>query len=232
MGTFDRAYGAQARQNRRDQLLKANLPLVKHVVGRVAMELPDGLATDPLEAGGLYGLLDAISKFDPGKEAEFPAEARERIEQGIHDALKREWNLSAEAAERLLRVRNAYAQQPPPVDLAGLAQASSLPAEELIDSLISLRLAERLSPAFATEAMPFELAERRAAEWAKGQVEPRLLPLFASLETVPSRLLTLYFREDLRLQEISEILRLPQVETKRIYRRALWGIGESLRQTS
>lgn len=231
MATFDRAYGALARQNRREQLLNAHLPLVKHMVGRVAMELPEGVGLDPLEAGGLFGLLDAISKFDPLKDGDFATEARDKISQGIYDALRREWNLDDTTAEYLVRIQDAYPRLASPVDLPGLALASSLTIDEVVDALIALRLLQRLRPIAGTEAIAFDVAEERAAEWAKGRLDPSLHTLFTLLDTVATRLLTLFFREDLRLQEVSEILRLPQLETKRIYRRTLWGIGESLRQT-
>lgn len=229
MGSFDRAYGARARQDRREQLYGTYLPLVKHLVGRLVIEFPEGISAELLEAGGLFGLIDAVAGFDPTREATFATEARERIVRGIHDTL-RDWNPSPMARERQERVLQAYLGLPVPVELTALAAAVSLSLDELTETVIELRALDRLRDPTTPADFPFELSEISAAAWAKGTLDPALAFAFLSLETVPARLLTLYFREDLRLSEISEILRLPQVETKRIYRRALWGIGESLRQ--
>jgi RNA polymerase sigma factor for flagellar operon FliA len=232
MGNISRTYGAQARQNRREELLHAHLALVKHLVGKLALELPEGVALEPLEAAGLIGLIDAVAKYDPQTDPDFARFAREKITQAILDALKRDGNWLTEHLERIETIRRQYPLLAAPVDLDSIAVACAFSAESLLDSLIALRLLHRLQSPESGEPIRFEAAEEAAAQWVRGRLSASENPLgsiFLTLPTSTTRLLTLAFKEDLRLQEMSEILRLPQVETKRMYRRALWGIGESLR---
>ena len=48
-----------------DELVHKHLPLVKQVVGRLAMNLPSHVDKEDLYSAGLIGLLDAIRNYDP-----------------------------------------------------------------------------------------------------------------------------------------------------------------------
>ncbi|MBI3416256.1 MAG: FliA/WhiG family RNA polymerase sigma factor, partial [Verrucomicrobia bacterium] len=48
-----------------NELVQQYLPLVKNVVGRMAMTLPPHVDIEDLNSAGLVGLLNAIRNFDP-----------------------------------------------------------------------------------------------------------------------------------------------------------------------
>ncbi|MDR0562945.1 MAG: RNA polymerase sigma factor WhiG, partial [Spirochaetaceae bacterium] len=80
------------RQNRdskiRETFIKQYAPLVKYVAGKVAIGMPHNVEFDDLVGYGVFGLLDAIDKFDPEKGVKFKTYAVTRIRGAIFDELR------------------------------------------------------------------------------------------------------------------------------------------------
>src|SRR5262249_29808543 len=72
----------------RDEVLRRHLPLVRQVVQRLAMRKPPHIDIDDLVSWGIVGLLDAIAKYDPNREAAFATYAQFRIRGAILDHLR------------------------------------------------------------------------------------------------------------------------------------------------
>src|SRR5258708_37886325 len=72
-----------------DELVKKYLPLVKTVVGRLAITLPPHVNGDDLYSAGLVGLLHAVRQFDPALGTAFEPYARVRIRGAVLDELRR-----------------------------------------------------------------------------------------------------------------------------------------------
>ena len=72
----------------REAFIKQYAPLVKYVAGRVAVGMPSNVEFDDLVGYGVFGLLDAIDKFDPEKNVKFKTYAVTRIRGAIFDELR------------------------------------------------------------------------------------------------------------------------------------------------
>jgi RNA polymerase sigma factor for flagellar operon FliA len=72
----------------REDFIKQYAPLVKYVAGRVAVGMPHNVEFDDLVGFGVFGLLDAIDKFDPEKNVKFKTYAVTRIRGAIFDELR------------------------------------------------------------------------------------------------------------------------------------------------
>ncbi len=72
----------------RDVFVKQYAPLVKYVAGKVAMVMPHNVEFDDLVGFGVFGLFDAINKFDPEKHVKFKTYAVTRIRGAILDELR------------------------------------------------------------------------------------------------------------------------------------------------
>jgi RNA polymerase sigma factor for flagellar operon FliA len=81
-------YKANATQEVRDQLIVNYSPLVKYVAGRVAVGLPQNVEQSDLVSYGIFGLIDAIDKFDPARGYKFETYAIARIRGAILDELR------------------------------------------------------------------------------------------------------------------------------------------------
>ncbi len=72
----------------RDKFIRQYMPLVKYVAGKVSTGMPDSVEFDDLVGFGQFGLLDAISKYDPDKNVKFKTYAVTRIRGAIFDELR------------------------------------------------------------------------------------------------------------------------------------------------
>ena len=72
-----------------NSLIEQYLPLVKTVVGRLAMTLPSHVNSDDLYSAGLVGLLQAVRRFDRKCGSSFEHFARKRVRGAILDELRR-----------------------------------------------------------------------------------------------------------------------------------------------
>ena len=86
-GLWER-YGDSPNREVRDQLIVHYSPLVKYVASRVAAGLPQNVEQADLVSYGIFGLIDAIDKFDPGRGYKFETYAISRIKGAMLDELR------------------------------------------------------------------------------------------------------------------------------------------------
>ena len=72
----------------REALIVHFSPLVKYVAGRVAVGLPPNVEQADLVSYGMFGLIDAIDKFEPERGYKFETYAISRIKGAILDELR------------------------------------------------------------------------------------------------------------------------------------------------
>ena len=73
----------------REQIIIEYAPLVKLVAGRLSMYLGYNVEYDDLVGYGIFGLIDAIDKFDYGKNVKFETYASLRIRGAILDQIRK-----------------------------------------------------------------------------------------------------------------------------------------------
>lgn len=226
------AYLDVARQSMRDQLILEHLPLVRHLVGKLTAELPSGVDVENLEAAGVLGLVEAATNYDPKREARFKTYAYLRVRGAILDELRRNCPLPQPILETLAKVRKAHRMLPPPVSVAALADATGLSEDEVADALAAARLTRMTSLSADSREWATRLdatGEEPGSQLEKAE-EARLLD--EAIAALPERerlTVTLYYREDLRLKEISAVLGLSESRVSRILNAALFHLGEYFR---
>src|SRR5205085_2624026 len=81
-------YKRTSARDSRDRLIIHYSPLVKYVAGRVSVGLPQNIEQADLVSYGIFGLIDAIDKFDTGRGIKFETYAIARIKGAIIDELR------------------------------------------------------------------------------------------------------------------------------------------------
>src|SRR5690349_24089527 len=81
-------YKEHGTRDARERLILHYSPLVKFVAGRVAAGLPQNIEQSDLVSYGIFGLIDAIDKFDPSRGYKFETYAISRIKGAIIDELR------------------------------------------------------------------------------------------------------------------------------------------------
>ena len=221
----------------RDQLILHYSPLVKYVAGRLAVGLPQSVDHADLTSYGIFGLIDAIEKFDLGRGYKFETYAISRIKGAILDELRsidwvpRSVRAKARALERAYQtLESRLHRTPTDVELAAELRLSDDQLQHTLSqiSLVGLAAldetvsgaAERGDPGTLAESIPdrgdgpvdlYEVAETRQI-------------LAATINRMPERekvVLTLYYYEGLTLAEIGSVLgvtesRVCQIHTKAV----------------
>lgn len=94
------------RFGKRNTALTAMLPLVRRIALKIHEHLPAHVEVDDLYGNGIFGLVDAIAKFDLGKRVKLESYARHRVRGAILDGLR-----TADPATRDLRRKNNSIQK-------------------------------------------------------------------------------------------------------------------------
>ena len=81
-------YVAEREPELRDRLILHYAPLVKYVAGRVGSGLPSHVEQADLISYGTFGLIDAITRYEPSREVKFESYAMARIRGAIIDELR------------------------------------------------------------------------------------------------------------------------------------------------
>ena len=142
----------------RERLILEYLPLVKHVAGRLAVALPPYVEFNDLVGYGVFGLVEAIERYDVERGVRFETYAATRIRGAILDGLR-----AADWVPRSLRQKGREVEQA----IARLeAQLGQLEAQASRDRIVGARQAEPVQPQplSALHSPEQERAARQAAE--------------------------------------------------------------------
>ena len=83
-----RAYKATGDRLHRERLILHYAPLVTAVAARVGMRMPTSVEHADLVSAGMFGLIDAIERYEPGRAVKFETYAGSRVRGAIIDELR------------------------------------------------------------------------------------------------------------------------------------------------
>lgn len=215
----------------RDHLIVHYSPLVKFVAGRVGAGLPNSVDPGDLVSYGVFGLIDAIDRFDLDRGVKFETFAAPRIRGAIYDGLRQlDW-VPRSVRSRAREVERAFA--------ALEHEHGRSPSDEELAAHLRIgteELARWLASIAATTVGPLDRAidaghEPQAVDSA-GFASPTVVVeeqelrevMKAEIKKLPEReklVLSLYYDEGLTLSEIGQVLgvtesRVSQIHTKSV----------------
>ena len=224
----------------RESLILQYAPLVKYVVGRISAGLPQSVAGGDLISYGIFGLIDAIAKFDLERGIKFETYAIARIKGAILDELRAlDWvprSVRARAREierAYIALENKLRRVPDDAEVAeemGI-ELSDLQAIYTKLSYTSVVSFEELwcgggdrddrSPLIST--IKDETAADPVTIYESGEMKDILAQAIERLPDREKTVIALYYYEGLTLKEIGEILgvtesRVSQLHTKAVIR--------------
>jgi RNA polymerase sigma factor for flagellar operon FliA len=220
----------------RDRLIVHYSPLVKYVAGRVSAGLPQNIEQADLVSYGIFGLIDAIDKFDTDRQIKFETYAIARIKGAIIDELRaidwvpRSVRAKARAVEKAYSTLEASLHRTPSdAEVAEQMQISVGELQTIFNqvSFVGLvALDEMLSGGERGESSTLgdTLPDRGEGPVAAFEVEEMKQILASAINRLGDRekiVLTLYYYEGLTLAEIGEVLgvtesRVCQIHTKAV----------------
>ena len=185
------------------------LPVVRRVVQRFARRLPSHVDIDDLMGAGVVGLLEAMERFDPARATEFTAYAEFRIKGAVIDDLRRRDLMARDARSEAKQLEHTLAQLtqtlgrvPEEDELAAHLQLDLTTLQSKLEKLTPVRLTsfdELSGLAPSTHDNPFE-------HTARHEMADKLAQAIGQLTKRQQQVLHLYYREDLTLREIGQVL--------------------------
>lgn len=228
-------YGKRHERALRDRLVLHYAPLVKYVAGRVGTGLPAHVEAADLIQSGIFGLVDAIERFEPERGLKFETYAMQRIRGAILDELRaQDWvpraiRGKARDVERALEHLGAKLQRTPTdQELAGELGISHT---ELCDLYARLQLTsivaldEVIPAGRGADTLADTLADDGAEDPVTALVDldnrRQLAEAVAQLSERDRVVVTLYYFENLTLADIGRVLGVTESRVCQLHTRAV-----------
>jgi RNA polymerase sigma factor for flagellar operon FliA len=230
--TASAAYRNALLQQRRDELVLENLEFVRHVLGKLALNLPAIVDIENLESAGILGLVEAAQHFDAGRGVAFRTFAYPRVRGAIIDELRRNCPLPQQVLQHVALVRKACESLEPPVTPEQIAQTSSLSVEQVESCLEAIRLTRptEWDDSLFHHGMQHTSQPSTTASIEREETKQVLADCIEQLPDQERIVLTLYHWEDLRLKEIGNVLNLSESRISRILAKAEFRLGAAVRE--
>jgi RNA polymerase sigma factor for flagellar operon FliA len=223
----------------REDFIKQYAPLIKYVAGKVAVGMPHSVEFDDLVGYGVFGLIDAIDKFDPEKNVKFKTYAVTRIRGAIFDELRNiDWvprsvrQKTKEIEEAISDLEARLGRTATDQEIAAslgmdkkdfdktMIKISGTSVLSLSDVWFSGDENDKGSIGDSIEGPASYIPEFAVEKEAIRQI---IIESINELPDKEKKILVLYYYEDLTLKEIGEVLdvtesRVSQLHTKAILR--------------
>jgi RNA polymerase sigma factor FliA len=228
----------------REKLILHYAPLVKYVASRVATGLPASVDQHDLVSYGMFGLIDALEKFEPGRGNKFETYAVPRIKGAIIDELRamdwvpRSIRFKARELEKAQADLEAMLKrQPSEEELADRLGMSRQELHAMVSqiSFVSVLALDEVVSSGSDRGDQVALIDTIADKgldptWGLESQETRGL-LAAAINSLSERekiVVTLYYFEGLTLAEIGEILGVTESRVCQIHTKAVGGLRGQL----
>lgn len=228
------AYVRAPSRELRDRLILHYSPLVKYVAGRVGAGLPSNVEQSDLVSYGIFGLIDAIEKFDLDRGLKFETYAISRIKGAILDELRaNDWvprsvRAKARAVETAFSKLEATLHRSPTEGELADELGYSADTLQTVLGQVSLTgivaLDEMMGDRHDNATLADTLADDSAGPGALFEQSEMRGQLASAIEKMPERekiVLTLYYFENLTLARIGEVLKVTESRVSQIHTRAV-----------
>ena len=217
----------------REKIILEYAPLVKIVAGRLSMYLGYNVEYDDLVGYGIFGLIDAIDKFDVNKDVKFETYASLRIRGSILDQIRKiDWiprtvrQKQKKIDEAIRKIETATGRTATDEEIAEELQVSG---DELLNWQSQLKVTNMVSlNEYVEQGMEPVMDARGNSHFIQPEdsvaQEELKKVLEQSLEVLTEKerkVITLYYYEDLTLKEISNILEVSESRISQLHTKAL-----------
>lgn len=237
-------YTKKPTQELREKLILEYTNLVKIVAGRMSIYLGYNVEYDDLVGYGIFGLIDAIDKFNYEKGVKFETYASLRIKGSILDQIRKmDWiprtirqrQKKLESAEKILQER--YGRMATDEEMSNELGVS---LDEYIDwqnqvnmsGVISLDdyldQGSDLKADNSTGKLGISTYEQPETVVEKEELKVSLAKALDNLTDKEHKVIALYYYEELTLKEISKVLEVSESRVSQLHTRALLKLKEEL----
>ena len=217
----------------REKLILEYASLVKLVAGRLSMYLGYNVEYDDLVSYGIFGLIDAIDKFDSMKAVKFETYASLRIRGAILDQIRKMDWIPRTIRQKQKKIDAAVKEIESSTGRAAtdeeIALGLGISDDEFLDWQSQMKITGLVSlnefmesgseiPADQTSQRRFDGPEEVIEKEELKKMLQQALELLTEKE---KKVILLYYYEDLTLKEISNVLEVSESRVSQLHTRAL-----------
>ncbi len=217
----------------REKLILEYSPLVKYVAGRLSIYFGNNVEYEDLLSYGIFGLIDAIDKFDLSKGVKFETYASLRIRGAIIDSIRQlDWvprtlrQKSKEIEKMYAQLENERGHHPEDSEVAaklGMSMQEFHKVMHQINLAHLLSLDEVLSQNYETNASFMGedkfISPDRYTEF--NETKQILASAIDKLSEKEKMVITLYYFEELTLKEISAMMKVSESRISQLHSKAV-----------
>lgn len=222
----------------RNQVILEHLPQIRYIAQRMAMRLPPEVQLEDLISSGVIGLLDAYEKFDPSKGVSFRTYASVRIRGAILDNLRGlDWaprdlrSRSREVEQTYARLEQMHGRPATDEEVAGELSLELSAFHSLLDQLNGLTIGHFRSGDEEGDGVdadnlplwysPISPVDSPFEAMGKLEMREQLARLIKQLPEREQLILSLYYKEELTMKEIGQILGVNESRVSQLHTRAI-----------
>ena len=227
------AYSESKSPELKEKLIIQYAPLVKYVAGRMLIHIGQHVEYDDLTGYGIFGLIDAIDKFDYNKGVKFETYASLRIRGAIIDHIRRlDWvprtlrQKNKQLDQAYMQLEDELGREPTEEEIAAkleltLDETRELMRKSSVLTLVSLDdfLDQNYEASFGSL-----VSNRQDSPEEQTEIRERkamLADAIGKLSEKEKLVVTLYYFEDLTLKEISSIMKVSESRVSQIHTKAI-----------
>lgn len=226
-------YKARRTPELREKIILEYAPLVKVVAGRLNMYLGYSVEYDDMVSYGIFGLIDAIDKFDMAKEVKFETYASLRIRGAILDQIRKMDWIPRTIRQKQKQIDSAMKEIEQETGREAndeeIAKKLGISPDEFLDWQCQMKVNNVVSlneymeqgsdvPADKTVSGGFDSPE---AVIEQSELKDMLEEAMDLLTEKEKKVVLLYYYEELTLKEISFVLEVSESRVSQLHTKAL-----------
>ena len=220
-------------------------PMVRYVVGRLAIVLPAVFDNEDMLSYGTIGLIEAVDRFNPTRGVSFETFASERIRGSVIDALRAADWVPRSSRKRAREIQRTFAALE---ESLGRAPSDQEVADELnlslaqlhramVDSVCSVTSLQRVvrtseddETTTLLDCVADDSAPGPSQELERQELHQGIVAALQRLDDREKKVLALYYEHRLTLREISEVLEISESRVWQLHARAITRIRSYVNQ--
>lgn len=224
----------------KERLIIEYAPLIKYVAGRLHTYLGNNVEYEDLIGYGVFGLIDAIEKFDLTKGVKFETYASLRIRGSILDQIRKMDWVPRSLRQKQKNVTKVYRELETelgrPVTDQEMADKLKIKVSEFQELLKEINIASLISledymdQNYEMHLAPYqETNQNKPEEYIEREELKKIVG--QSIDALPERekqIITFYYFEEMTLKEISYILGVSESRVSQLHTKALMRLKSKL----
>lgn len=244
MTTAELAYRASGDcMEERNDLVMRELPQVYYVAARIRERLPKNVDMEDLVQAGVIGLIDACRNYDSSKDAQFSTFAKFRIRGAILDSLRvLDWGSRTlrkkgrDISSSIAKLESKLGRQPQEEEIAAEMRIGLEELQSTMMQLDGLYLVGQRSDPSNDRSESYDLIESAPAPdqdnpfdlCLQGERKEQLAEAVSQMSEREQLILSLYYKEELTMKEISQVVGIVVSRVSQIHAAAMVKLRASL----